>query len=207
MATPEVSDKALDTTRQHLKELQQESEDRFRLIADATPVMIWMADFEQLCDYVNQVWLEFTGYSLEQQLGNGWVKAIHPEDKEHRQTRYSTAFYARKKFQIEYRLRRADGEYRWVLDTGVPRLTQGGSFVGYIGSCIDITERKEAEEKLQHEIAHRLQVQKAIAKQQQQQQVILNAVPAMIWFKDTENRILRVNQVAATAMGLSVEEI
>ena len=207
MATPEVIEKALNTTRQHLEELLQESEDRFRLIADATPVMIWMADSNQLYDYFNQVWLEFTGYSLEQQLDNGWVEAIHPKDKEQRQTLYSNAFDAREKFQIQYRLRRADGQYRWVLDTGVPRFTPGGNFVGYIGSCIDITDRKQVEEKLQQEIAQRLKLQEAIARQQQQQQVILDAVPAMIWFKDTENSILRVNQVAATAVGLSVEEI
>lgn len=207
MATPEVIEKALNTTRQHLEELLQESEDRFRLIADATPVMIWMADSNQLYDYFNQVWLEFTGYSLEQQLDNGWVEAIHPKDKEQRQTLYSNAFDAREKFQIQYRLRRADGQYRWVLDTGVPRFTPGGNFVGYIGSCIDITDRKQVEEKLQQEIAQRLKLQEALARQQQQQQVILDAVPAMIWFKDTENSILRVNQVAATAVGLSVEEI
>jgi PAS domain S-box-containing protein len=220
---PEVIDGTLDTTNQQLAELLKESEERFRLLADATPVMIWMAGSDQLCDYFNSVWLEFTGCPLEQQLGSGWTQGIHPEDKEQHQDIYSTAFKARRKFQIEYRLRRADGEYRWVLDTGVPRFTPKGSFVGYIGSCVDITERKQAEEKLsqktaeadlrlaieqlQKEIAQRVQVEEALIKQQQQQQVILDAVPAMIWFKDTENRILHANQAAAKAMGWRVEEL
>jgi len=221
---PEVIDVSLDTKQQHLEELLQESEERFRLIADATPVMIWMADSAQRCDYFNCVCLEFTGCSLEQLLGHGWTQAIHPEDQQQHQTIYANAFNAHEKFQIEYRLRRANGEYRYVLETGVPRFTSKGNFVGYIGSCVDISDRKQVEEKLgqktaqqlelrcgieqlQKEIAYCIQRQEALAKQQQQQQVILDAVPAMIWLKDTKNRFLQVNQAVVKGTSLPVEEI
>ncbi len=125
-----------------------ESEERFRLVANTAPVMIWMSDQEKLCTYVNQSWLEFTGRSLEAEIGNGWIEGIHPADLAHCMDRYTTAFDRRESFQMQYRIRRHDGEYMWILDQGVPRFNTDGSFAGYIGSCMDITERKLAEETL-----------------------------------------------------------
>ena len=126
----------------------RESEERFRLVANTAPVLIWMSDVDKLCTYFNEPWLEFTGESLESQLGNGWANGVHPEDLERCLRIYTEAFDRRERFRMEYRLRRQDGEYRWVLDIGVPRFDQYRSFVGYIGSCIDVTERKHAEEAL-----------------------------------------------------------
>ncbi|HXG67219.1 MAG TPA: PAS domain S-box protein [Blastocatellia bacterium] len=133
------------TARKRAEEALRESEARFRNMADTAPVLIWMAGADKLCNYFNRPWLEFTGRTLEQELGYGWAEGVHPDDYERCLNTYNTAFDARQSFRMEYRLRRHDGEYRWVLDTGVPRFTPDGAFIGYIGSCIDITERIEAE--------------------------------------------------------------
>jgi two-component system sensor kinase FixL len=127
----------------------RESERRFREMADSAPVMIWMTDTEKLCTYCNRGWLEFTGRTLEQELGNGWTEGIHPEDFAHCLNTYFWAFDKRAPFEMEYRLRRHDGAYRWVLDRGGPRHGPNGQFLGYIGSVIDLTERKQAQEALQ----------------------------------------------------------
>jgi PAS domain S-box-containing protein len=123
----------------------RESEERFRLVANTAPVLIWMSGPDKLCTYFNQPWLEFTGLAMEAQLGNGWAKGVHPEELNSCTDVYTAAFDRREQFQREYRLRCHDGEYRWVLDIGVPRFNRDGSFAGYIGSCIDVTERKMAE--------------------------------------------------------------
>jgi len=128
------------------KEELCESEERFRNMADAAPVMIWVSGPDKSCIFFNKVWLDFTGRTMQQESGNGWTEGIHPDDRDHCLAVYSSSFEARRSFEMEYRLRRADGEYRWLLDNGVPRFAEGGVFEGYIGSCIDITDRKEKEE-------------------------------------------------------------
>jgi PAS domain S-box-containing protein len=126
----------------------RESEERFRLVANTAPVMIWMAGIDRLCTYLNQPWLEFTGRPLEAELGNGWVDGVHNEDVKRCLETYTQAFDQRQAFSMEYRVRRNDGEYRWIFDIGVPRFSRDNSFAGYIGSCLDITDRKLAEEAL-----------------------------------------------------------
>jgi PAS domain S-box-containing protein len=133
------------TTHKLSEDALRESEQRFQAMANTAPVMLWVADSKGLCNFLNQSWLEFTGRNQEQEQGLGWLEEVHPEDKNFCTQTYEAAFNTRTKFQMEYRVKRADGEYRWILNTGVPRFTPSGNFAGYIGSAIDLTERKLAE--------------------------------------------------------------
>lgn len=126
----------------------RESEERFRMIADSAPVLIWMADTSGMCVYVNRRWLEFSGRRMEDELGRGWRELLHPDDLERCVTALRAVLEAREPFEQEYRLRRHDGQYRWVLGQGMPRYLSDERFAGYVGSCTDITERKQAEEQL-----------------------------------------------------------
>ena len=126
----------------------RESEERFRLVANTAPVLIWMSGPDKLRSYFNHPWLEFTGRPLEAELGNGWEEGVHSEDRGGCMDTYSNAFDRRESFKMQYRLRRSDGKHRWVFDIGVPRINPDGSFAGYVGSCIDVTERKMAEDAL-----------------------------------------------------------
>jgi len=136
------------TEKKSAEDALRESEDRFRRVADAAPVMIWTAGTDKLCTYVNRRWLEFTGHTLEQALGTGWTKSIHPDDVEASFQTYTECFDRREQFRTECRVRRHDGQYRWVLDSGTPWFNADGSFAGYIGSAIDVTERKLADDAL-----------------------------------------------------------
>jgi PAS domain S-box-containing protein len=126
----------------------RESEERFRLMTDYAPVMVWMSGPDKLSTYSNRRSLEFTGRQLEVELGNGWMDSVHPDDITRCMETYTKAFDQRLTFEMEIRLRRHDGEYRWILSSGVPMFNSDGSFAGYIGSAIDITEHKLAEEAL-----------------------------------------------------------
>jgi PAS domain S-box-containing protein len=127
----------------------QESENRFRTMADCAPVLLWMSGNDGLCTWFNKPWLDFTGRTLEQELGNGWAEGVHFEDLQACLDGYFEAFGARRPFTLQYRLRRHDGEYRHIHDQGAPRYSADGAFAGYIGSCIDITEYQVAQEALQ----------------------------------------------------------
>jgi two-component system cell cycle sensor histidine kinase/response regulator CckA len=136
------------TERKRAEAALRESDARFRLMADTAPVLLWVAGPDKLCTFFNKNWLSFRGRTMEQELGEGWVEGVHRDDLERCLSTYNTAFDAREKFQMEYRLRCADGEYRWILDTGAPRFADDGTFAGYIGSCIEITEFKRNQEQM-----------------------------------------------------------
>ena len=138
----------------------RESEARLRLMVDGSPVMMWTARPDTTHDFLNATVTEFTGLPLAQLLDNGWMAAVHPEDRDTIYRIYMPAVEARRPFTLEYRLRRADGAYRWILDTGVPNHAVDGTFVGYVGSCLDITERHDAENRIRGsraalEVSHR----------------------------------------------------
>ena len=124
----------------------RESAQRFRNIADTAPALIWLSGADELRHFFNKRWLEFTGRTLDGERGNGWLAGVHEADVQRCAAVYHSGFDARRPFEIDYRLRRHDGEYRWLLDRGLPRYDESGAFLGFIGSAIDITDRREVEE-------------------------------------------------------------
>jgi PAS domain S-box-containing protein len=180
----------------------QESEARFRNMADTAPVMIWVTGPDKRCTYINTQWLEFTGRTLEEELGHGWANSIHPDDYDSAVETYFTSFDERQPFGMEYRVRRRDGEYRWIFDTGKPRFAADGTFLGYIGCCIDITERKESEVALQtaHEELHQLKNQLEAENISLQQELQLDEkFGEIVGQSDAIKYVLfKINQVAPT---------
>src|SRR6059058_582363 len=176
-----------DITKRKIAEEQlRESEERFRTVADSAPVLIWMSGPDKLCTFFNKGWLDFTGRTMEQELGNGWTEGVHADDLDHCLEVYGNSFNARQPFTMEYRLRRNDGEYRWLLDNGTPRFASDGTFLGYIGSCIGITERKLAEEKFR---------------------LVLDAAPNAMIMVDSAGVISFANAPATTVFGYSLSEL
>ncbi|MDJ0844647.1 PAS domain S-box protein [Crocosphaera sp.] len=169
-----------------------ESEQRFHIMADHAPVLIWMSRPDNLCDYFNQKWLEFTGRTLEEEWGKGWTKGVHPDDFERCLHTYLTAFEARQPFRMEYRLRRFDGEYRWLIDHGIPRYDSNQKFLGYIGSCMDITEGKQAQQDLQES--------------ELRFQEFMNYAPIIAWINSEEGQFIYGNQSMLNFMQKSEQE-
>jgi PAS domain S-box-containing protein len=181
------------TERQRAEEALRESEERFRTMANAAPVLIWMSGRDARCTFFNQRWLEFRGRSMEQEAGDGWAEGVHSQDSSRYLNVYRKAFDARAAFEMEYRLRRADGEYRWVLDSGTPFFSPNGAFCGYIGSCVDITERKRVEEQLDE--------------LRRQNELILNSAGEGICRVAPDGRCTFANPTAARMVGWEVDEL
>jgi len=200
--------------RKQAEAQQQESEARFRIMADTAPVMIWMSDTDQLGDYFNKVWLEFTGRTLAQEMGTGWMESLHPDDLPECLDIYQKAFKAGSEYRIECRMRRYDGEYRWVLGTGVPRYRPDRTFAGYIGSYIDISDRKLAEQEraaaLSREQAARLQAEetaKALQSANDQITNILESITDAFIAVDLNWKYTYVNQKAIELLGRPKAEL
>jgi len=164
----------------------RESESRFRTVADSAPVLIWMSGVDTLCTFFNKPWLEFTGRTAEQELGDGWTKGVHPDDLPECLKTYGESFKARQPFVLQYRLRRHDGEYRWISDNGVPRHDADGHFAGYIGSCVDITDRMQAEERFRQ---------------------VFEAAPDALVMVSEDGRIVLVNAQVETVFGYGRPEL
>jgi two-component system sensor kinase FixL len=178
---------SMDLTEQKLaQETLRESEARFRAMANAAPVMIWMSGTDKLCTFFSKSWLDFTGRTLAQELGNGWTEGVHPEDFDRCLETYVNSFDARQPFTMEYRLRRSDDHYRWVLDNGTPRLASDGAFLGYIGSCVDVTELKQAQDRFR---------------------LVVEASPNGIVVVNAQNHIVLVNACGEKMFGYRREEL
>lgn len=148
------------TERKRAEEALARSRDFYLTLFESFPTLIWQSDLEAKCNYFNQAWLNFTGRTLDQELGDGWTQGVHPDDVEHCLRTYRQTLETHQPFEIEYRLRRSDGEFRWIVGFGRPFEDLNGNIAGYIGTCYDNTERKRAEETLRH-VAER---EKAIAR-------------------------------------------
>ena len=133
--------------RKRVEAALRQSEGRFRSLANTAPVMIVASRSDGQATFFNKTWLDFTGRTMEQELGYGWIENVHPDDRDHTRLRYEQSFAARENCSIEYRLRRADGEYRHVICNGVPRFEPDGAFGGYIASCVDLTDIRNAQQE------------------------------------------------------------
>jgi PAS domain S-box-containing protein len=193
-----------EAAQSHLIEerFEQEGEQRFRDVSDTAPVMIWVAAPDKSCTYVNKSWVDFKGSTLEKEMGNGWLEGIHPEDLESCRETFSSSVDARRPFEMEYRLLRHDGEYRWIYDSGIPRFSPEGIFLGFIGSCIDFTERRESEDALKktHEELHQLKNQLEAENIYLQQELQLDEnVGEIVGQSDAIKYVLfKITQVAPT---------
>ena len=165
-------------------------------ILEEFPALIWRANTEKLCDYFNTTWLQFTGKTMEEEYGYGWAEGVHPDDLDRCIEIYNLNFDQRKSFSMEYRLKNADQEYRWILDIGRPYYDLDGTFLGYIGSCYDITERKDTQEKLESI--------------QSEMKVIVQAIEQtkeMVRITDKNSIITYVNEAVVTETVYSKEEL
>lgn len=167
----------------------RKSEQLFRVVTEASPVLVWMAGIDKLCFYFNKSWLEFVGRTLEQEAGNGWTENVHPEDLDRCLQMYVRCFDAHLPFQMEYRLRHHSGQYRWILDSGVPRYAPDSTFEGYVGGCLDIHDKKEATE-----VRHRLAA-------------IVESSNDAIVSKDLSGIVTSWNQRAEKMFGYTAEEM
>ena len=180
------------TERKQAEEALRESEQNYRNLADSGPALVWASGTDKLCYYFNRVWFEFTGRTPEQETGNGWAEGVHPEDLQYCLDIYTGSFDRQEKFNMDYRLKRYDGEYRWLQDNGYPKYNSLGKFTGYIGHCIDITERKQSEETLRLRESYL----SAIIENQQ----------GMFWLKDMNGKVLMVNRKFSDSLGVDNPE-
>jgi two-component system sensor kinase FixL len=179
--------------RRRVENVLRESEERFRVMADTAPVLVWRANVDKARDFFNRPWLEFRGRAIEQEVGSGWTEGVHPADLDNLLATYTSAFDECLPFHMEYRLQRADAEYRWVLDSGVPRFAADGAFLGYIGSCFDITERRQAEDALH---------------QSQQRYALATAAGSVgVWDWNLETNAIYVDPELKRALGFADHEI
>lgn len=178
--------------KQHQQEME-ESEERFRNVANSAPVLIWMADTDKLCYFFNKGWLNFTGRTVEQERGNGWAEGVHPDDLQKCLDIYFSSFDKREPFYMEYRLKRYDGVYRWLSDSGVPRFTSDGVFEGYIGACMDINNER----------VH----QQALEESEEKFRLLADSMAQHIWTSDLEGNLNYYNQSVFDYSGLTLQQI
>lgn len=191
----------VDTTEQKImiRELE-ESEKRFKTMADTAPAMIWTSGTDKQFDFFNKGWLSFTGRTLDNELGSGWMESIHPDDRIRCIDIYNTSFDLRKKFSMEYRMKRHDDKYRWISNDGAPRYSSDGGFLGYIGTCLDIQERKMAREELERKVLERTsELNRSNSELRQQKEfvdTILESSVDIIVVLDQELRYVTYNRAA-----------
>jgi PAS domain S-box-containing protein len=171
----------------------RESEERFRIMADTAPVLIWVSGTDKGLTWFNQRWVDFVGRPMERDLGNGWAEIVHPDDLKACKATYFSAFDSRQPFTVEFRLRRHDGQWRWILGSGVPRYAGNQEFAGYVGSSLDITEERAARE--------------ALLESQARYQALADSIPLLVWTCSTDGRYDYVNRQWVDYTGRQSEEL
>ena len=187
------------TRRKLAEQALRESEVRFHSMADTAPVLLWMAGPDQRCSFFNKSWLEFTGRPIEEELGEGWTRGIHPDDRTKAVEAYNTAFTARREFKIEYRFKRHDGEYRWLVNTGLPRWLADGSFAGYLGSCLDFTEHRQVEDSLRAS-------EEALRHSEERYRTLIEQMPDGLYRSTPDGKYVDVNSALVKILGYDSRE-
>jgi len=184
----------LDITEEKTREIElKESVELFQTMADNVPAMIWMSGTDKFEDYFNKTWLQFTGRTREQESNEGWLEAVHPDDVQKCIDTYNASFMEQRRFYSEYRLRRNDGEYRWIADNSVPRFSNEGEFLGFISACMDIDDQKRFREKIQEsELLFK---------------TISNASPAALWMTNDEEENVFVSDTWLKWTGKNFQEV
>lgn len=188
------------TERKRSEEALRASVAEFRNLAEAMPQLVWVARADGFNTYISRQWMDYSGLSLDESLGHGWTAAFHPDNRKPSRDAWHAAMANSSSYSTECRLRRADGAYRWWLIRGVPQFDAEGRVLKWFGTCTDIEEIKHAQLEVTRS-------NRALQRQRAELRVLFDLMPAMVWFKDTENGILRVNQRAADAAGKPVAEI
>ncbi len=194
-----------DVTEAKAAKIHKESEEHFRALADTAPLLLWIADTQGKFSFLNHIWLDFTGRKLSQELGMGWAEGIHEEDKNQTIETYQQGFHNRQKIHLEFRLRRNDGEYRWISAVGIPRKTPQGEFIGYTGGCMDIHDQKTFSSALEEKVSSRT---KQLRDSQNFLKSILDMTQNMIYLYDfEEEKVVFVNSRVTHSTGFRPEEI
>jgi PAS domain S-box-containing protein len=181
------------TERKKAEDELRESQHLFSTVANTSPALVWMSGTDKLCNWFNEPWLNFTGRTMEQEMGNGWAEGVHPDDLASCIDTYVKAFDSRQPFSMEYRLRYHDGEYRWIIDNGTPRFDARGNFIGYIGSCLDISERREAEEKIRIS--------------EEKYRTLFETMAQGVVYQNREGEIISANKAAEHILGLTLSQM
>ncbi len=189
------------------RDLTAESEQRFRTMADSAPVLLWVSDEQGKAIYFNVGWLRFTGRTLEQQLGDGWLASVHPDDLQRTRDAFNIALASRAPLDIELRLRQRDDEYRWVLNNGAPRFLPDGTFAGFVGSCIDITERKRAEEDRNDLLAREQSSRASAEASEQRYRFLAESIPQQVWTSWPDGRLDYVASNGVAYFGIPADEL
>ena len=179
----------------------------YRALCEQSPVMIWRSGLDARCDYFNETWLSFTGRTMEEEIGEGWLANVHPEDEERCIELYLDRFRRRESFEMEYRLRRHDGVYRWIFDRGLPLFGPDGGFKGFVGSCVDIDDRRRAQSEREQHHQETLALYHELREREAKIRRLIDSNIVGIVFADRESRVTEANDAYLELLGYTREDV